>query len=107
MADRLDLDAIKARANGATPGWWQEIDDLDGGWQVHSGKGEEITGSGLPIADAEFIAHAREDVPALVAIVERVREVLLEMENLAEHGAFIRQDPYVLTEKLREAVDGV
>ena len=70
---RLDLDAIERRANGATPGWWQEVDDLDGGWQVLSGKGEEITGSGLPIADAEFIATL--DPPTVLALVAEVRRL--------------------------------
>ena len=74
----LDLDAIEARANGATPGWWQEVDDLDGGWQVLSGKGEEITGSGLPIADAEFIATL--DPPTVLALVAEVRRLTADLD---------------------------
>ncbi|MFD2869870.1 hypothetical protein ACFSY7_15360, partial [Kurthia populi] len=31
--------------------------------------------------DAEFIAHARQDVPALIAEVERLREALLLIQN--------------------------
>lgn len=66
------LNAIKERVAKATPGPWDEMDDLF-----------VIEGDGLIIgeliakteikADAEFIAAAREDVPALVAEVERLQ----------------------------------
>ncbi|MGN7133404.1 hypothetical protein ACTHQY_09035 [Rhodococcoides corynebacterioides] len=67
----LDLDAIEARADAATVGPWTLI-----------GGGEYVTGAGLLVApddggvssdDAEFIAHARTDVPVLVAEVRRLR----------------------------------
>jgi hypothetical protein len=32
----------------------------------------------VPVVDAEFIAHAREDVPALLAEVERLRRPTAE-----------------------------
>ena len=32
------------------------------------------------MGDAEFIAHAREDVPALIAEVRRLRERIAELE---------------------------
>lgn len=92
MSDRLE--EIKARAEKATPGPWSADDehgDIPGAeraWCV-----SKITESGDyshdiaylstdcadPIgtqetADAEFIAHAREDIPWLVAEVERLRE---------------------------------
>lgn len=60
------LDEIEARADAATEGPW----DLIGG-------GEYVTPVGIMVApddggvngaDAEFIAHARTDVPALVAV---------------------------------------
>jgi hypothetical protein len=72
----VDLDAITARANAATPEPWL-IDPSEQGF---------ITKTGQPFItapyheldirddDAEFIAHAREDVPALVAAVREARE---------------------------------
>lgn len=76
----LDLDAIEARANAATPGpWhWEAEDDcrtlvaadlpnvepllfFDDGWAQP--------------CDREFVAHAREDVPALVAEVRLLRAI--------------------------------
>lgn len=70
MTDQ-DLDRLEALANAATKGPWTLI-----------GGGEYVTGVGVVVApddggvtpeDAEFIAHARTDVPALIAEVERLR----------------------------------
>ena len=69
----IDLEAIEARANAATPGPWGE-----GGATVYD---EQL----IPIChcmatrdrykderqNADFIAHAREDIPALLAEVKR------------------------------------
>jgi hypothetical protein len=91
----IDLDEIEARANAATPGPWtpQTIRLIDG--------------VDLPDAtvaqwqrDAAFIAHARTDVPALVA---RVRELEAECERMKtfaaqSFSAMIRQE----VEQMRE-----
>jgi hypothetical protein len=84
----LDLDAIEARANAATePPWYVIEKDDANGWPLATWYlGFSKTGvheylgvgsrSGLTVEDAandaDFIAHAREDIPALVA---RVREL--------------------------------
>jgi hypothetical protein len=85
-AVELDLDAIRARVDNAT----------EGPWVAHSGyvetvpefdlhrfdiMGETISQS-AESRDAEFIAHARTDVPALLAEVERLREWEAEVEGL-------------------------
>ena len=100
---RLDLDAIERRANGATPGWWQEVDDLDGGWQVLSGKGEEITGSGLPIADAEFIATL--DPPTVLALVAEVRRLTESRSTVAANlaASLLRAEAEVRTLRAKVA----
>jgi hypothetical protein len=79
-----DLRAIEARANAATPGPWQarhrhaemtaeddescglglEIDGPPEAWN----RGQFARGS-----DAQFIAHARADIPALIAEIRRLR----------------------------------
>lgn len=83
----LDLTAIKARADAATPGpWWPW--DRGVGWQI--GVGDERDERGRPVEllpdalrtdigraeDAVFIAATRTDIPALVAEVERLRRLL-------------------------------
>jgi len=88
----LDLDAIRARAEAATAGPWAAWLDQDGADHMHGllmvGNAAAVIPDGEsyvdgvdvnPIAhtytpeDREFIAHAREDIPALLAKVERLR----------------------------------
>lgn len=74
------LAAIKARAEAATPGPWDiftlapKPDDL----------GRQLVDPGLMLtqADVTFINSAREDVPALVAEVDRLRDVLEDTLNI-------------------------
>lgn len=78
----LDLTEIVIRANEATPGPWHE-GHIDTDTCVHIGDyGWVAAGPNRPEydvdsdqgrADAEFIAHARSDVPELVAEVRRLR----------------------------------
>ena len=68
------LQAIKARANAATPGPWECHND-DFVVVLHDGVWHTIS---IPDTspNAAFIAAARADVPALVAEVERLRAQL-------------------------------
>ena len=100
--EALDLAAIEARANAASEGPWHTEEDVDG----DDGPGmvfgppreyvaETYTGdeSGRAVADAvaggpaqqhanaRFIAHARTDVPALVA---RVRDLTAKLDASAQ-----------------------
>jgi len=108
MTNPSTLDEIEARASAATEGPW-EVGGMDSGhsafemsiW-VTTGNGDSIcdmdgqvralnvappNDDGL--ADAEFIAHAREDVPTLVAALRAVEAVhrrygLYELEDSCE-----------------------
>ncbi|NUS14539.1 MAG: hypothetical protein HOY69_24595 [Streptomyces sp.] len=78
----LDLDAIQARCDAATPGPWHVEDDKRdlNRWVTDKSGYLEINFGYLnngTQADARFVAHARTDVEQLTA---RVRE--LEAENL-------------------------
>ena len=75
----LDLDAIRVRADGATPGPWEfvVVADREGKRTVLSiGGAKGWTPHELPDSAATFIAHARTDVPALVAEVKRLRRIV-------------------------------
>ena len=78
MSDTLDLAAIKARCNAATPGPWTPSEI---GWGVYSkdkGWYERLFITvHAQAADCTFAAHARSDIPALIA---RVRELEAERE---------------------------
>jgi hypothetical protein len=78
----MNLDEIRARAEAATEGPWYHGGDTRVSQQMFEPH-ELIVSPTYPIiefqsgeqgvADAEFAAHAREDIPALLAEVERLR----------------------------------
>ena len=106
MTDPLtaaDLDTIEQRANAATEGPWE----YDGGGEItqHFSLPEPWAmvvstdvacmaycygGSAAGVErdeDAEFIAHARDDVPALLAEVRRLRAMEQRVREYARHLA--------------------
>lgn len=87
--DENELKEIEARANAATPGPWStgegvEYKDLESvracGWDCrrvpstndYFACGPRVACSLSAEMDANFIAHAREDIPALIAEVRRL-----------------------------------
>lgn len=102
MAD-LDLDSIEARANAATEGPWlahdersdlrEENPDVNPMWVVAHMEPNgviwvrdiaDIGGGEQDETDAEFIAHARTDVPALVAALREARAEVERLRTLAD-----------------------
>lgn len=78
----VELAAIKARCEAATPGPWR------GDCFLYDSEGNDLlfgNGAGIGVfcedADAQFAAHAREDMPRLVAEVERLQAVLAVREE--------------------------
>jgi hypothetical protein len=120
---KLDLEAIKRRYGAATPGPWKYkwcIDKPKGQFHLYAELGGapaktnldviKFTGKSIPsLGNAEFIAAAREDVPALVAEVERLRAFLdvafdVGETNLSreEHERCTMSKPWV--DEAREAL---
>lgn len=92
MTDQaLDLDAIQARINGASPLPWTYRDVIDGlhnvtrgGWDIAScGAGDLDPDDGDRDAqaarNAEFVAHSRSDMELMAA---RIRELEAKNTNL-------------------------
>ena len=86
-----ELEAIKRRCNAATVGPWGIV-ELDGKWVVGIMRGGlkdrvwiEDSSCIERREDADFIAHAREDVPALLAEVERLRAILKAVKSEIEN----------------------
>jgi hypothetical protein len=82
-----DLDAMRARIAAATPGPWTSIvegrDQTSGSSFIQTAtqdlyvSGEDyVGGGGHATADLDFIANARQDMPRLIAEVERLRQEL-------------------------------
>jgi len=83
-----DVDAIEARANAATPGPWHVAPpecgpDGQGVYDPELGQIVEVgdpypRGNNHPQENMEFIAHASEDIPALIA---RIRQLEKELSS--------------------------
>ena len=74
-----EMTEIKFRCEQATPGPWKsyvETRDRIVGSDFISTGGEDIYLTGGTVADQDFIAHARQDIPKLIAEVERLRNLL-------------------------------
>ena len=76
-----ELQAIRTRVEATTPGPWVEGDDVETAGEIYAGDPRVPILHGPPFEgpreeDLQFIAHARTDVPALLAEVERLREMI-------------------------------
>lgn len=89
----LDIDAIKARADAATEGPWV-VDDQkyvlrskNGGWDGLIIATVQHDDFGLVEEDnTAFIASARQDIPALLAEVERLQAIVERVRELHVSG---------------------
>lgn len=85
--DDEKLDEIEARAEAATDGPWR----VEPYSEAHKGSFIVVSADGTELFDADahyneciLAAHARQDVPALVAEVRRLRAVLEDMRDVYE-----------------------
>ena len=122
----LDLDAIEARANAASDGPWIVVHEP--AWEADDVQHPDVIKVGAPLyvgddepftvclvstdyeddpvdvlGDAEFIAHARTDVPALVAALREARAKVEAMRSWID-GAKVDLDGY---DDARAAIDRV
>ncbi|MFJ6210568.1 ead/Ea22-like family protein [Lysinibacillus sp. NPDC092081] len=82
--DQKQLNAIKERVGNATPGEWRSMDTGHVRTHYSVGNEEEFVAHTYDVNDAEFIANAHKDVPALVAEVERLQKRLAQTEKCYE-----------------------
>lgn len=90
MSER-ELAEIRARAEKATKGPWRAF-VLNGVRAVMQGDDEVIKWTGFDGSDFQtgnarncrFIAHARTDIPALLAEIDRLRELMKEAATLID-----------------------
>lgn len=79
-----ELEAIQQRCESATPGPWKSFvegrDHTSGSNFIMTGegssRGNDIELSGATIADQDFIAHARQDIPKLLAEIKKLKSLL-------------------------------
>lgn len=85
---KLDLQAIKERCEKATKGPWMvpsNFPDEVWGFSAHPMGEDVIAAPDIHVAavkesDGPFIAHSREDIPALVEEVERLQQENEDLE---------------------------
>lgn len=80
-----ELQAIKERVERATRGYWWVKYGLGESVEINVGHGFSARYIALDVlrsADAEFIAAAREDVPKLLAEIERLRSLISCLDAL-------------------------
>jgi len=80
--DQKYLAEIKAREQAATPGPWRVIPNSSCAYSIFNTTHTVKMGSMYLNFDAQFIAHARTDIPALIAEVERLNEVISSMDDM-------------------------
>lgn len=120
----IDLDEIRARAAAATPGPWYADKEIDGMYAGHktvvrAGDPPPWSGVGLRVVsvgqtrthlgpaepNVEFIAHARTDVPALLAHVAELEaerdEARRERDEMAQRIAAEEADLDEIYAKMR------
>ena len=87
-----ELNAIEDRVNDASPGPWH-TKGAGGLYMDGTSPSAEVVIPDPPYrlhnpywthGDAEFVAHARSDVPALVAEVRRLGTMLTQVQELAD-----------------------
>jgi hypothetical protein len=74
-----EIEEIRARCSATTPGPWQsyvEGRDHDSGSNFIMTQGDDLYLIGGSVADQEFVAHAKQDIPRLLMEVERLTELV-------------------------------
>lgn len=114
MTLAAELQTIRERVEGATKGPW--VGDPDDPRQIRAGEDEYWLASmrgdtASRRKDAEFIAHARTDLPRLLDAVEKV---LAELDHASANGHHLDRDcqgvgpgervPAVRTENIEAAI---
>lgn len=80
-----ELSEIKARYDQATPEPWKAFIEVRDGFSgsdfIQTGGEDIYLNVGTSVSDYEFIAHAHQDIPQLIAEIERLRKILHDIED--------------------------
>ena len=75
-----DLTAIRERCEKATPGPWEVVKGKSFGVQSEN----KNIASCFRNENEDFIAHSRQDIPALLAHIEHLEARVVELEDLQD-----------------------
>ncbi|MFF5993436.1 hypothetical protein AAGS61_01620 [Lysinibacillus sp. KU-BSD001] len=118
------LQVIKERAEKATNGPWKVVKSEESGVQIGTTWESGQLKACVPVVttahgkgsvtvyindrNAEFVAHAREDVPALIAEIERLQaslELTEKCYEICERGMFKANDMFIETKNKLDQVE--
>ena len=104
------LEQIKARVAAATPGPWDCYGDgahevYDAGEYSDGDCGEVVAPVVTKLNDAEFIAFAREDIPALLNEIDRLHEEVRGQRSVAKMNARVAEAAYRREDKMRDRLN--
>ena len=102
----MDLQAIEARLKAATPGPWRAsllsdgVEYEDGSSWYRGGIYPDTKGAppvtltpGIDRRNAEFIAHAPDDIRALIDVVKAVRDAVARHPDVMECSEYSDDEP--------------
>ena len=99
----IDLDAIEARASVATEPPWKHLDDEIVGPEIpdmpRGFRPYDTIAMADELTDREFIAHARTDIPTLIAEIRRLQNRLDEVTKASEE--YVTRTDSVFDEKIQ------
>jgi hypothetical protein len=73
MKSKIDLAAIRARCDAATPGPWEyKASTLHSPYNFIIYSNHEMIGEAAVVENTDFIAHARQDIPALLDEIDAI-----------------------------------
>jgi hypothetical protein len=107
------IEEIRKRAEAATPGPWTYGGDKWGDLVVyapslrgfHNNGGEIADVSGDLLPDAEFIANARQDVPNLLAHIERLDKYIVHLGEQVESDKEVKFGYYNENKMFKQIIE--
>lgn len=100
MMTREEIEAIRKRAEKATEGpWGASLDEWPGNANLRHWVSTHWDGLACAVSyeDAEFIAHAREDIPKLLVEIERLQT---NWQWLEEYAYIRREEAFAFYESM-------
>lgn len=106
------LEQIKARAAAATTGPWECYGDgahevFDAGEYSDGYLGEVVAPVVTKLNDAEFIAQAREDIPALLNEIDRLHEEVRDQRHVADMLARVVKAAHRREDRVRDRLSKI
>ncbi|MED4828201.1 hypothetical protein [Bacillus atrophaeus] len=103
MLTKYQIESIRKRAESATEGPWRLYDEYCDTVETYSGKSvARVQSEGNRLSDMEFIANARQDIPALLEHIAALQGKIDLYESYAQEC-----DYYAILNEMGDEDDNV